>query len=268
MTYELAQQIIADYLSKTMFIKDICSKYNISDYIFNKTLREYNIKKYDPHFLYPQNQRKFRVNEDYFDTESPDMAYILGFLAADCTVRKDKNEIKLTVSDIDKDILNEFYNRIGGRPIKLYTDSKGYNNATWIFTSKHIKEKLAEYNIVPNKTFIFKFPQKLQRKYWLDFIRGYIDGDGSISTAGNSAIRMQLCSASKEVLTTIIDFLYQDYGILKPSILVRNGIHKLYYIQYSTNETRILGDLLYGNSEQLCLKRKRDKFIAIRNKNI
>ena len=52
MTIEKEQKIINDYNSKTMFIKDICTKYQISTYIFNKILRKNGIEKYDPHFLY------------------------------------------------------------------------------------------------------------------------------------------------------------------------------------------------------------------------
>ena len=42
----------------------------------------------------PQNQRKYLVNDNYFDIENERMAYLLGFLASDGTVRKNSNEIK------------------------------------------------------------------------------------------------------------------------------------------------------------------------------
>lgn len=187
------------------------------------------------------------------------MAYVLGFLAADGTVRKDSNEIKLTLAEQDKEILEKFYSVIGGRPVKVYEDAKGYKNATWSFASKRIKEKLSEYNIVPQKTFSFHFPMKLNKQFWIDFIRGYFDGDGSISSAGTSAIRWQLCSATKEPLEVIISFLEDNYSIQRPSIQTEKRVHQLYVVQYSSTPTRKIYDILYYDN---CwkLERKYRKF--------
>lgn len=252
-------KIIQDYLSKTMFIKDICKKYNISDYIFNKILERNKIEKYDPRFMYPQNQVKFKVEESFFEKESPEMAYVLGFIAADGTVRKKANEIKITVAKKDAELLEKFKKLIGGRDIKFYQTADGYESATWVFTSKKIKDKLAEYNIVPNKTFSFVFPKKLKKEYWIDFIRGYFDGDGSISTAGPNAIRWQLCSATRDVLEVIKTFFEEDHNIPKVSILITQRKQPLYYIQYSSTSTRKIYDVLYYK-DCLCLERKRKKF--------
>ena len=40
-----------------------------------------------------QLRRKYDVNDNYFDEENPNMAYYLGFIAADGTVSKDGNQI-------------------------------------------------------------------------------------------------------------------------------------------------------------------------------
>ena len=260
MTIEIEQQIIKDYESKTMFIKDICSKYNISNYIFNRILKKYKIEKYDPHFLYPQNQRKFPLNEDFFFVQTPEMAYILGILAADGTVRKCSNEVKLTLCAEDKDYLQSLQRLIGGTPIKEYTDSKGYKNVTWTFSSKKIKDELATYNIVPQKTFTFTFPLKLEQKYWIDFIRGYFDGDGCVSTAGKNAIHWQLCSKNKDVLEKTLSFFEEEYNIPKVNIYKRQD--GLYYFQYSTNATRKIYEFLYTDN-CLYLPRKKEKFQKI-----
>lgn len=214
----------------------------------------------------PQNQRKYPVKDDYFDTENEQMAYLLGFLASDGTVRKDSNEVKLTLSSIDRDILLKFYSEVGGRPIKDYITQDGFETSTWEFTSQHIKERLAFYNIVPQKTFTFSFPKHLDKRYWRDFIRGYFDGDGSVSSAGQSAIRFQICSATKEVLETIIDFLAEN-GIPRTSILQTKRIHTLYYFQYSSIPTRQIYNILYYDN-CLCLNRKKEKYEQLLTKNL
>lgn len=260
MTIEKEQKIIKDYNSKTMFIKDICTKYQISTYTFNKILKKNGIEKYDPHFLYPQNQKKYPLNEDFFMIQSHDMAYVLGILASDGTVRKDSNEIKLTLAVIDEDYLVQLHNLIGGRPIKKYEDRKGHKNVTWSFSSKKIKDELSKYNIVPNKTYTMKFPMELKEEYWIDFIRGYFDGDGSISTAGAHSIRWQLCSKTKEILETIIDYFEKKYSIPKVSIYKRQD--GLYYFQYSSTATKSIYKILYSEN-CLYLPRKKEKFQSL-----
>lgn len=262
MTTETELQIIADYNSKSMFIKGICKKYNISSYVFNKILKNHGVEKYDPRFMYPQNQRKYPLNEDFFFSQTADMAYVLGILASDGTVRKNSNEVKLTLAAVDEDYLKHLQKLVGGTPVKKYTDGKGYENVTWTFTSKRVKDELATYHIVPNKTFTLKFPLKLERKYWIDFIRGYFDGDGCISTAGSSAIRWQLCSKTKDVLEHIIDFFYEEYQIPKVSIYRRQD--RLYYFQYPSTSTRKIYDFLYTDGG-LYLPRKKEKFQSLIN---
>ena len=211
----------------------------------------------------PQNQRKYNVNDSFFDIETSDMAYILGILASDGSVSKRENEIKLSFSSVDRDFLVSLREKIGGRPIKDYTTQKGFEVSSWSFTSQHIKEKLSEYNIIPAKTFTFKFPTKLSKKYWKDFIRGYFDGDGSISTAGSYSIRFQICSATKDVLEKTVDF-FEENGVPRTSILeqTKNRKSPLYYIQYSSVPTRMIYNILYYEN-CLCLSRKKQKFEEI-----
>lgn len=211
-----------------------------------------------------QNRRKYFINEEYFDTESPNMAYILGFLAAEGSVSKRDNSITIGLSLKDKDFLQSLLNEMDATyKIKEYVSSNGYDCCKVAFTSKKIKDKLSEYNIIPAKTFTFKFPKQLNKEYWIDFIRGYFDGNGSVSTAGNHAIRWQLCSATKDVLETIVQFFFEKYNISKTSILKQpRANHILYYIQYSSAPTRQIYHVLY-TPNSLYLPRKKEKFEQI-----
>ena len=187
---------------------------------------------------------KYPIDESFFKEQSHDMIYLLGFLAADGTVRKNGNEIKLTLSATDVTFLEYWQKRLGGRPIKTYETQEGHKNSTWAFTSKKVKDILSEYNIVPNKTFTFTFPSKIKKEFYKDFIRGYFDGDGSVSTAGKSAIRWQLCSATKDILQKTIDF-FAEFDIPKPEIYTTHKRNTLYYIQYSSIPTKKIYDILY-----------------------
>ena len=203
-------------------------------------------------------RRQFNLNDNYFSSENERMAYLLGFLASDGTIDKKNNRIKIGLSSVDKDFLIMIKKELGYEgDILDYQTSNGFNVSELTFTSQQIKKDLAKYNIIPNKTFTYTFPESLNKKYWIDFIRGYFDGDGSVSTAGPHAIRWQICAANKQVLEKIIDFFYEEYSIEKVSILVQMKEHPLYYFQYSTTATKKIFSILYKEN---CLKLPRKYF--------
>jgi len=241
-------------ISNSLIVKKVLKKYGIKIRTFSESATLSN------------KQRKFyRINDEYFKTESSNMAYILGFLAADGTVRKNTNEIKVTVSAVDRDFLVMLNEELESEYIvKDFITSQGYSASTLAFTSETIKHDLAAYNVVPTKTFNFKFPEKLNKKYWIDFIRGYFDGDGSVSTAGNCGIKWQLCSATEDVLKHVVDFFYEEYGIPKVTVRKEKRVHDLFVIAYSTNATKKIYEILYSE-DSLYLKRKKDKFDTLVN---
>lgn len=264
------EELVCKIYKETHRIKDCEKAIHSGQNVVRRCLQKYNLYKTHAEAVAEagNRSRKYNINDSFFDTENSTMAYILGFIAADGTVRKNCNEIKIGLSAVDADFLQQFQKLIGGSELKYYTTTKGYDSVSWTFTSQHIKKKLAEYNIVPQKTFTFKFPKNLNKKYWIDFIRGYFDGDGSISTAGPSAIRWQLCSATTDVLETIVNFFYEEYGIPKVSIQknVKNRKNPLYNIQYSSISTRKIYEFLYTDN-CIYLPRKKQKYEEILQRN-
>lgn len=116
------------------------------------------------------------------DTERK--AYWLGFLYADgCVYEKSENNkiVILQLHPDDKYIINEFLKDINSdRPI--YTDKKGYVS-TCIGNTKMAND-LINLGCVPRKSLILKFPSEeiVPQNLIRHFIRGYMDGDGCIST--------------------------------------------------------------------------------------
>lgn len=213
------------------------------------------------------NQNKtYRKNEGFFKTQSADMAWILGFLASNGSIGKKRNTIKIGVAKKDREILEKIQKTIGvENKIVDYTNSRGFDCAEISWTSAEHKKDLAKYFITPQKTFTLKPPYELEKQFWIDYIRGYFDGDGSvnlISTTngrGSGSLRWQICSATKEILSFILTFFESEYNIPKVQIQVRPGINPLYYIQYSSVATRTIYQHLY-TPEALCLSRKKEHF--------
>ena len=232
-----------------------------SVYILKKELiaLEVYIRSRDEQNKYsPQNQRQYKINDDYFREQTQIGAYLLGFYAADGCVYQKDNAIKLTLASVDKDFLLAIKKELGAEaPVQDYETKDGYLNSTLKFSSYQIKQDFARFNIIPNKTYNYHFPQVLKLEYYKDFIRGYFDGDGSVSTAGPSAIRWQLCSHEKDILQHVIQFFIQ-HGIAAVSIQKYKD-KELYYIQYSTEAAKQIYSILYYEN-CWCLSRKREKF--------
>lgn len=208
---------------------------------------------------------------NYFskENESPNMAWLLGFLASDGTVSKRDNTIKIGLAIKDKEILEKIKQELKLQTeINEYTTAEGYDCCSLTWTCEQHKKDLARYGIIPQKTFRLKPPYELNKKYWIDYIRGYFDGDGSVNLIangnhrGNGNLRWQICSATKEILQFIIDFFYEEYNIPKVNILWQEKLHTLYYFQYSSTATRQIYNILY-TPNSLYLNRKKVHFEEI-----
>lgn len=261
---EVRKGILNNYCNKQWGILKSGREFEIGERVVRRILLEEGVplRTKEEALILQNKSRRIKINDDYFNKETPNMAYILGILASDGTIRKNINEVKLTLQERDSQLLEDIKKELEYEGnIRHYEDRKGYKNATLAFTSEKIKKQLAEYNIVPEKTFTFTFPTNLNKKYWIDFIRGYFDGDGSVGYTGN-ALRWQVCSANPDVLKKIVDFFYEEYDIPKINIQVQYRQSPLYNIQYSTNSTKKIYDILY-TPNSLSLERKRKKFSDI-----
>lgn len=260
---ETVEGILDNYVNKGFGLIKSGKEFGVGTRVVRRVLLENNIhirSFNEAASISGVNRRIHDVNDNYFSEENHNMAYLLGFLASDGTIRKNDNSVKIGLSSVDRDFLLTIKKEIGYQgELTNYITSNGFSVSELRFTSKQIKADLAKYNIVPNKTFIYTFPKNLKREYWIDFIRGYFDGNGSVSTASSEAIRWQVCSANPDVLNTIVDFFFEEYEIPKVNLQWQEKVHRLYYIQYSTTATRKIFQILYTPN---CLKlpRKYEKF--------
>ncbi len=122
-------------------------------------------------------KRKYTLNEDYFKTWSNNMAYILGFFAADGNLPKDNQTVSF--SQKDPDILEKIKKEINSNQ-PLYQNAK---TGVYVLNlnSKILKHDLMElHGFRPNKSAVLEFPE-IPEPYLHHFIRGYFDGDGYVN---------------------------------------------------------------------------------------
>ena len=134
-------------------------------------------------------------------------------------------------------------------------------------TSKKLREQFEKYGIVNAKTFKLHHLPDIPKEYMLDFIRGFLDGDGTIYyNKEKKAFYSGFCCASRTFILEIAQFLHDEYGLKIPTISedLRHQ-HINYSIRYYKEDTLKLGRLLYDNN-YLALPRKKAKFLEAKNK--
>lgn len=127
--------------------------------------------------------RIYNFNEHYFDIiDTPNKAYFLGILYADGCNQKN-NMITLRLQEDDYDILDKLNKEIDNeRPLKYAAGACDNYKNTWelCFGSPHISQALCDLGCVHRKSLVLKYPTWLDLSLQPHFLRGYIDGDGSI----------------------------------------------------------------------------------------
>ena len=245
----------------------------ISVYVLKKYLQENNIhiRNHNEAVINENKRRTYEVNESYFSSQNANMAWLLGFLAADGCITSERNQVIIHLAKTDIEILEKIKKEIQtDRTITIGSSNRGFEFCRLAWTcSQHIKD-LAEYNIIPQKTYKLQPPLKLNRKYWIDYIRGYFDGDGSVNLIknsngrGNEALRWQVCSATRCIVEFIMKFFKEEYHI--PEVCIQERVTNgkiLYIIQYGPVATRTIYRYLYSTESTLFLKRKKDYFDEI-----
>ena len=261
LTQEQINTIINSYLSGKSQ-KESGKEVGVGYKVVQRVLKENNITIRSQ----GESRTKYHVNDDFFKTQSPEMAYILGLLGSDGCVAQNKNIIYIELQRQDKAILEKVNNILQNeRPIQDYITGRGYENSKMYFYSKTIKEDLADFHIVPNKTYSneYKFPELLEEKYYADYIRGLFDGDGCIKDS-NHCITWQIDTGSQDIAIQLQKYL-TTLGIeAKILTLPKTNINIYRLYCYNQKNCKKVFSLIYNNSE-LYLQRKYDKFKSLLN---
>lgn len=199
--------------------------------------------------------RKYKVNDEYFNNWSYEMAYILGFIIADGSVNSYTLSIELQARDIE--ILKFIKKSLdSSAPIKT-TIKNGRSYERLRINSKKLILSLVKYGVVQNKGSKLKLDYKIPKKFLNSYLRGLFDGDGYVCLRRNG-IEMGITSASYEFLLKLRN-LFNNRGSILPNR--KNGRISCFTWQMSKNNSLALRDLMYSNND-FALQRKKDKFFS------
>lgn len=250
------------YLEDNLTPSQIGERFNSKRYQVNYLLKKYGIQK-----SISESKRKYSLNENYFDEiDTPNKAYILGFLYADGYNNRINNSIVLSLAKEDREILEKISKEVGSnKPLfesNYINKEDGIERHMLILTmaSKHMCESLEKWGLTQNKTFTITFPDFLSEELIPHFIRGYFDGDGcACDTKDNKRPRFQItimsstqfCEGMKEYLEKHNIHFHVNQPTQKSvkNKVIRSGSNK---------ELPKFINLIYKDAD-LYLERKRNK---------
>lgn len=205
------------------------------------------------------------LNQDFFKVWSEDMAYVLGFFAADGNMIRNKRGAHFVEFQItDRHIVFDIRRTIGSNH-KITVRTRNGNqktifrlqigSATW-FTD------LISRGFVPAKSKVLVFP-KVPRKYIGPFIRGYFDGDGSVyfkkykskdRVKPRWVFSSRFTSGSRVFLETLLHIL-RKHGVSGGFILTKSK-QSGFDLVLSHRDSLALYCLMYNNAPRIYLMRK------------
>jgi hypothetical protein len=107
-------------------------------------------------------------------------AYVLGLLASDGTVARDRPRIRFSVHKKDIVLTETVRSELAPGSNITFEPCNDYRCARVSFTSPKMREDLARYNVVPGKSHTFTWPDALPEHLANSFLLGMFDGDGWI----------------------------------------------------------------------------------------
>jgi hypothetical protein len=220
---------------------------------------------------------KYSINENFFDSWSDEMAYVLGFMFADGHIG-DYPLIRakyIVFTNTDRDRI-ELIKRLleSNHPITTRSVQDKRKPIYVLRIGSHVLfKKLAELKVIPRKSLTMSFPA-VPAKHFGAFLLGYFDGDGCVH------LELGKKGFAKRLLTIFtswsIDFLTDlgktltDLGLTKRKIYEHGSTKGTYQLRYSTRDSLRLFLCMYNTRalEYLGLERKYaifKKYLDLRN---
>ena len=220
-----------------------------------------------------------KVKKDFFKKWTAEMAYVLGFFAADGYITSPRQGGRFwSIQITDEELLHSIQQAVGSE--HKISCRRGVGNEKDLFRlqigSVEMVGDLNSLGFRERKTNNLAVPH-VPQKYLPDFVRGYFDGDGNVWTGLLHTSRKTRCLGIMTMFTSCSHlFLKQLYEKLCLVGLRGGSLYrsKRNYsrLQFSTLDSLKLYDFMYNHgvsmSKGLFLERKKnafDKFKKARN---
>lgn len=258
--YELPiDELIFEYKNGVRII-DLAKKYNVQIQTICNYLEKAGVSR---DYIYINQS----LRRDYFhNIDSYDKAYFLGFMISDGNVMEN-NRIAMTLQYQDRYILEKFREvTCNENPLAYYPQSRP-NEITFHCKSKQMKDDLAQYGVVPRKTFISYIPNWIDPNLMNHLLRGTFDGNGCISynlTSDKKYWSLSYCAGNYMVVKNFRDWISLSTGARLANIR-QDDIHRFSCSWGKLSDIIRICTYLYTDKCDCFLIRKYNKFVALWN---
>jgi len=255
------------YIDEKKSLEDIARLYKVSRVAIYNKIKKYGIKQRSKSEARIEAQKQgklpqqfFDINENFFSTWSPEMAYVLGLIITDGCISR-TGRVSLSMNDNE---LLEKVKKVMGSEHKIEPSKHQKGLYYFHFAREKLVEDLRKFGIFPRKSLTVKFPD-VPQDFLTHFIRGVFDGDGTVyfdKRGRNYPIRTGLYSGSKDFIEKLEDNLTK-LGLPKRNISQQKTKNGIYYgIRYGHYDSLKLFHILYKKAKNgLFLERKYRRFL-------
>ena len=193
-------------------------------------------------------------------------AYIIGVISTDDNLSSDLRHLIITSKDYEMVKNCKQYLGINN---KITRTSRGGSKEKKYymlqFGDKNFFEFLLDLGLTPRKSKTMS-ELRIPKKYFADFFRGCIDGDGSISISkhlesSHPQYKIRLCSASNKFLEWILMSCHSSFNTNGGSIS-KTDKSSVYTLTFGKSDSIKILKMIYFNNV-ICLSRKKKVALKI-----
>jgi hypothetical protein len=253
------QWLIDNWVNTTKSIKTLADEIGIPDSVIESRISSYKLRKSHKHSF---NAEKF------FNIQDPHIWYVAGLAATDGYFPKHFDGVEFSLVGNDEyNLLNsmrEYYE--SQKEVVRHHTATRKNDWYWLVSAYGIKEFFFETFNIParNKTFDLDIPKSFPSEDCAKaYIRGCIDGDGSIAVDGKS---VRVCTASEAFVKGLGEVVEKYTGIGHRFFFIAASGYskgKLYpAVEWNSTRAKPLLDWVYSLEDCFKLERKYQRYLV------
>lgn len=252
MRKDLEEYKICEMYSQEIGLREIGKAFNCSQGAITNVLKRNGVKIRGKGCS-RKKLKSHNLDVSYFENiDSVDKAYWLGVLTADGSISKDGYKTTLSLKDFDliykfKKAINSEH-KISERNIFDKRTSKTYTSYSLQVCSKEFTKNLINLGITNRKSYVCNFPE-INNKYIFSYLRGLLDGDGSIIVEDESIKKIRISFiATKEIIEGIHKYLKSEIGANPHPVYIISenvNVYKTYYF----GDAKMILKKIYENSD-------------------
>lgn len=207
---------IVDKYQRGYTTKDLEQDYPASERTFAELLKDQGILRPSGYPSRTEQSLFSKVDNEY-------TAYTLGLITADGNIDRGYS-VAIDLTYGDKKLLEQINSKLlsnTGYIFQYGENTETHRNNPMVrlrFSGKQICNNLAQYGVVPKKSYLLQHLQYFEEPLMHHYLRGLFDGDGVVSKGRQKYLRVGFCSHNRTVVEDYYNYLVSYLGLNKTAL--------------------------------------------------